>query len=339
MSKAVRHALVVVNPVAGGSPLLVADGVVDQLTRASVRAVQVSTVQRGEAVHYVAEAIERANRHDEALDLVVAVGGDGTVREVAEGIVRGANRWPGDLRAKELGAREAPALFVAPAGTGNSFSRALFADMAVPAALAMILANGHPGARVRLIDIGRLVERDQAVVLGASAGFLASVLEAASVPSDLAGRQRYEQAAIELMGRPDELGTPVRVTVDDQLLVEGRFLLVALGGARHRSGSFELLPRSVLDDGLLDVCAIAMTPASRFAELLLCVVNGTHVHEPEVTYVQGRRVTIEAVTDQPAQVEVDGDVLDGWPSTERAMTFEVLHRSLPAWTLEPAPAG
>lgn len=333
------RALIVVNAVAGGSPRAVADSVADQLGRVGFDRTELPTTRWGETVGRVTDTLRRALLRDEAFELVIAVGGDGTVRDVAEGIVRGTGRWPSNGRSTELVGRVAPALFVAPGGTGNSFYRALFVDIPVEEALRMILSDGHPGARIRSLDIGRLLERDQAVVLGASAGFLASVLDAASAAPRIKGRQRYEQAALELIGRPDTLGWDARVLVDGELLVEGRLLLVALGGARHRGGSFELLPRSLLDDGLFDVCAIRMTSPSRLTELLLAVVAGTHLEEPEVTYAKGHRVTIEALGGQTVPVELDGDVLDVRAPSKRTVTFEIIARVLPVWTSDPSLAG
>lgn len=318
---------------------MVADTVVRHLGRMDFNVIQLPTARRGEAVETVTGTIRRAARRNEALDLVIAVGGDGTVREVAEGIVRGTGRWPGDGRATEAASLDAPALFVAPGGTGNSFYRALFADIPVEEALGMVFAEDHAGAKIRWLDMGRLVERDQAVVLGASAGFLASVLDAARAAPNVTGRQRYEQAALELIGRPDAMGTAVRVVVNGELLVEGRLLLVALGGARHRGGSFELLPRSLLDDGLFDICAVTMAPSARLGELLLSVAAGTHLEEPEVTYAQGQKVTIEAVGSQPVPVELDGDVLDASAPSLRTVTFEVIDGALAAWAGDPPPAG
>ena len=339
LARRTRRALVVVNPVAGGSPLVVAETVVDQLGREGFDVTRLPTARRGEVVETVTETVRRAACRGEALDLVMAVGGDGTVREVAEGIVRGTGRWPGDGHPTELVGREAPALFAAPGGTGNSFYRALFADTPVEEALGMVLGEDHTGARIRWLDIGRLVERDQAVVLGASAGFLASVLDAARATPRVTGRRRYEQAALELIGRSDALGTDARVFVNGELLVEGRLLLVALGGARHRGGSFELLPGSVLDDGLFDVCAIKMTSSARLGELLLAVAAGMHLKEPEVTSAKGRTVTIEAIGDQPVPVEFDGDVVNGPASPVRTVTFDVIGGALAVWAGDPPPAG
>jgi len=330
---------VVVNPTAGGSPLALAGKVAEQLACEGFEPRLLTTAHRGEAVEAVSEAVRNDPGDGRELALVLAVGGDGTVREVAEGMARGTGSWPGGGGVGQRHGREAPALFVVPGGTGNSFYRALFADTPVEEALGMVLGPEHSGARLRRLDLGRLVELDQAVVLGASAGFLASVLDAARSTPEVPGRRRYEQAALELIGHPDDLGTDARVLVDGELLVTGRLLLVALGGARHRAGSFELLPGSVLDDGLFDVCAIKVPSPARLDELFVAVAGGRHLGEPEVTYAKGRNVVIEAAGDETVPVEYDGDLMAGALSPAQSVTFEVVGGALAAWAGDPPPAG
>jgi diacylglycerol kinase (ATP) len=330
---------VVVNPAAGGSPLALAGQVAEQLEREGFAPRFLTTAHRGEAVEAVSEAVAHDPRGGRSLALVLAVGGDGTVREVAEGMARGTGTWPSGGGAGQSHGWEAPALFVVPGGTGNSFYRALFADMPVQEALGMVLTTDHSGARLRRLDLGRLVELDQAVVLGASAGFLASVLDAAQRTPEVPGRPRYEHAALELIGHPDELGTDVRVLVDGEVLVAGRLLLVVLGGARHRGGSFELLPGSVLDDGLFDVCAIEMPSPTRFGELFVAVAGGSHLGEPEVTYARGHNVVIEATGGEAVPVEYDGDLMAGELPAGQSVTFEVIGGALTAWAADPPPAG
>jgi diacylglycerol kinase (ATP) len=330
---------VVVNPAAGGFPLQVADTVTDLLLREDFDVARFPTTRPSEAVEVVAGRVRHAADRNEPLDVVMAVGGDGTLREVAEGILRGTGRWPGGGRSGPFAGHVAPALFAVPAGTGNSFYRAVFADAPVEEALGRVLEAHHAGARIRSLDVGRLVERDRAVVLGASVGFLANVVDAARAMPSVTGRQRYEAAALELIGRSDSLGTDARVLVDGELLVEDRLLLVALGGARHRGGSFELLPGSELDDGLFDVCAITMTSSARLLELLLAVAAGAHRDEPEVSCAKGRTVTINATRDQPLPVESDGDVVDRPGSPIRSVTFDVIAAALPVWAADPPVAG
>lgn len=233
---------------------------------------------------------------------VVAVGGDGTARICAEVLAGG----------------EVP-MAIVPAGTGNSMHRALWEDRPWPEVIGEALTGG---ARVRDIDLlsvrgvdsGRVV----AALLGVSVGLIAEVVRASVALVDVAGRERYSAAigpALETH-RP----FPVRVVLDDEQLAAGPTSLVVIGGARHRAGTFQVLPRSVLDDGLLDVCVIEGVDATGFVELAGAVVAGEHLDHPGVAYGQGRSVRIERTDGAPLVAEHDGDV---WPVDDRVIDVAV----------------
>lgn len=233
---------------------------------------------------------------------VLAVGGDGTVRTCAEALAGG----------------EVP-MAIVPAGTGNSMYRALWEDRPWPEVLGEALTGG---ARVRDIDLlsvrGVDSGRVAAALLGVSVGLIAEVVRASVALVDVAGRERYSAAigpALEAH-RP----FPVRVVLDDEQLAAGPTSLVVIGGARHRAGTFQVLPRSVLDDGLLDVCVIEGVDATGFVELAGAVVAGEHLDHPGVAYGQGRSVRIERTDGAPLVAEHDGDV---WPVDDRVIGVAV----------------
>jgi diacylglycerol kinase (ATP) len=85
---------------------------------------------------------------------------------------------------------------------------------------------------------------------------------------------------------------------------------VAVGGGRFRAWSFQFLPESLLDDGLLDVSTIdALTPAAA-AELVPLVASGQHLGRPDVRYARGTTVIVERTDGLPLVAEADGSVLD-----------------------------
>lgn len=260
--------LIVANPAAGGATRELVWRVVRGCGRASVR----WTSFPGEAT-----AIARAAA--DSADLVVSVGGDGTAREVAAGL---ATAW-----------RPVPMLVV-PGGTANSMYRSLWGATPWPAALARTLAGLAP----RWLDLARLGER--LVFAGASTGFSARVIHAAK-----AARTSYQEAIRELA--PDHRPYPGRVVVDGQVVHSGSTLVVNVGGSRYRGGEFELLPRSSLDDGLLDVCVIGGEHG--LAEMLPLTRRGAHVDLPGVVYTRGRTVVLERTDDRPLWFEHDGEVL------------------------------
>ena len=240
-------------------------------------------------------------------DAVVAVGGDGTVRTVAEAIARGTG----------------PALLVIPGGTGNSMYRALWEDRPWPDVLGEALTGR---ARVRHLDLLHIVGTDTVAMLGVSAGLIAETVKVSEGLVGASGRDLYSAAIITALGQ--HVPFPALVTVDGELLHEGPTSLVAIGGARHRSGTFQLLPRSVLDDGLLDVCLIRGVDAAEFVGLAGVVAAGEHIGRPEVAYAQGRSVTLERTDGAHLCVENDGDVRH---EEEVRLTVEVLPSAVPTF--------
>lgn len=275
-----------------------------------------STARPGHAT----ELVEAAVAGGEPPALVVAVGGDGTVREVAEGLSRGRGSWPaGD--AVDGG----PPLAIVAAGTGNSAARALWGERTWDEALDAAL--GGEGCRRRALDLARIADADRAVLLGASSGFVARIAKLAQESAATAGDDRYWQAIAAALG--DLQPFPGRVEVDGRTLYAGRVTNVTVGGVRRfGGGAFELLPRSELDDGLLDACVIGELGADGAQELAALVPAGRHLDHPAVEYAQGRRVTIVREDGEPLLVEHDGDV---WPQARETFTLEVVPRALEAF--------
>ena len=217
-------------------------------------------------------------------DVVVVVGGDGTVRDVAAGLAAGWSR---------------AAMMIVPAGTANSCYHTLFGS--VPWQSAVETALRSPSTR--RLDLARI--GDRMVFAGASAGFSARAIHEARAFTSHAGPARYHAALVNLIARYHPYTG--RVTVDGRLVHSGPTLLANVGGSRYRGGYFELLPRSSQDDGLLDVCVIdgACSPA----EMMELTRTGSHLGLPGVVYERGRSVRIERTDGRPLWFEHDGEVL------------------------------
>jgi diacylglycerol kinase (ATP) len=299
----VRRGLVVANPLGGG----VTDELVTEVRAACGR------------LFDEVEVHETASDRDLASFVAVAVvGGDGTVRDVCEAIAS----LPADAR---------PALFVVPAGTGNSAYRALWGDVDWREALAS--ASGSDDGPGRVVDLVRVVESGLSSLLGVNAGFVARVAAAiarskeegrAAGDDEEAAQQRYWTTIAAAL--QDIEPFPARVKVDGERIHEGDALLVSVGGVKaFGRGTFRLLPRSELDDGLLDVCVIDALTLEQWQELGQLLPAGDHLDRPEVTYAQGRRVELERTDGADLVVEHDGDPR---PAGAR-LTLEVVPAAVP----------
>lgn len=294
-------ASIIANPAAGAvRQELVAELI--ELCRPLVHGLQLHwTTERGDASRAAAEAVGHR------VDVVIAVGGDGTVREVVEGLLSAGT---GD---------ELPALLIIPAGTGNSNYLAQWGDL--PWSQAVLAALSANGSRRCLLDVALLVELNALVLLGACSGMIADALATArSVPT--VGRERYRIALARTAA--DYIPYPGRVLVDDVVVHAGKTVLANVGGGRHRGGSYQVLPRSVLDDGLLDVCVIGDEIDPLNVAGLTRV--GSHLREPGVVYARGWRIVIERTDDEPLSFEHDGELCTG---TATRFTLQVLPRVLP----------
>ncbi|MGY0489126.1 diacylglycerol/lipid kinase family protein [Streptomyces sp. WG-D5] len=306
MSHWARTAVIVANERAGGAVAAPVTEVAEACRRLVGEVAVVRTAHPGHARILAAKAA------GDGVDAVVAVGGDGTAADVAGGMVT-AGAGPGG-----------PALFCVPAGTGNSFYKEVWHDRPWHEALAAAFTGARP--RLRRLDLARVAQTRDVVLLGACSGLVAEALLTAAGLTGISGRARYRQAVAATLR--DFAPHPARVVVDGEVVHDGSVVLTAVGGGRYRGGGFLLLPRSVLDDALLDVCVVTgdLDPL----ELPGLTREGRHLERPEVLYRRGRHVEIERTDGAPLTFEWDGEVKGG----RTRYTLDVLPAVLPV--LSPA---
>jgi diacylglycerol kinase (ATP) len=297
-SAAVRQAdcLVLVNPSAAAADASVVREIEGWLSGRSWTVRTAWTQAPGHAAELVRE-------HADA-GLIIAVGGDGTVSELVPGMTGHQILCP------------------LPAGSGNSTARNLFGARSWRQVLDLL---DDPGAfTVRRIDLLRLAEPGVTAVLGVSTGFLAQVLrDARAVEPAVTGIDRYYAAAVGVLQAMP--GHPTRVTVDGTVLADGPMASVAVGGGRFRAWSWQFLPESVLDDGLLDVSAIAALSPAAVAEFVPLMATGQYLGRPDVRYARGTSVIIERTDGLPLVAEFDGSV---WDAAGSRLTVEVVPQAL-----------
>jgi len=212
-----------------------------------------------------------------------------------------------------------------PGGTGNSGYKMLWGDRPWTESLKAVLTDSGIGgsARLRRLDLARLAETRNYVYLGACSGVIADALiTARELP--LTGRERYARAFADTAA--GYAPYPGRVTVDGRVVHEGPTVLANVGGGPYRGGRFKVLPDSLLDDGLLDVCVIGGgVPAADVPGLTL---EAAHMDHPATVYARGRRITVERTDGHRLPLEHDGEYQHGIGDSA---TFEVLPGALPVW--------
>ncbi|MEU6668854.1 diacylglycerol kinase family protein [Streptomyces sp. NPDC046727] len=274
----------VLNPAAGsdGEQLIAA-----LASREAVEVRTITTTTAGDATDIAYKLAADA----EPVDAVVSVGGDGTVFEVASGL------W----RARAAGVTTVPPLLVAPGGTGNSVYRGLWNDASWDSAVERVTRGQAP---TRTLDLARIEQNDQIVVLGSGSGLFAQTLvKAAELPGS--GRQLLMDAALAAMA--EHVPYQGRVVVDGKVVHEGGIVETIVGGFRYRGGLLNLVPRSVLDDRLLDITVVtADADMNAFAHAALV---GDVYDVPGIRWGRGEHVVVERVDGEPLLFEHDGEVM------------------------------
>src|SRR5687768_13299435 len=228
--------------------------------------------------------------------LIIACGGDGTISEVANGILSAGK----DV---ELG--------ILPSGTGGDFRRTLEIPVQSRAA-ARILRTG----RTVRIDVGRISFKDHEdneamrYFLGvASCGMSTKVIE--RVKTD-----RTSFAAALLQTALRTAPTRLVVQLDDS---HERHLLVAnlcVANARYFGGGMKIAPNAKLTDGKFDIVGIGDLSTLKIFTSAPRVYTGSHLSMPEVSHALARKITVRAA-DRAAEValEIDGELPGKLPAT------------------------
>jgi diacylglycerol kinase (ATP) len=267
------------------------------------------------------EAREIASR--EALarrDLIIACGGDGTISEVANGIL---SAGACDV---ELG--------LLPSGTGGDFRRTL----GIPARArdaALILRTG----RTRAIDVGRVTylnhagESESRFFLGVSScGFSGHVIERVKkerggwLPAVRTGKlgDKLSFAAATLQTAFANRNTELRVQLDDRPERQIRVANFCVANARYFGGGMKVAPDAKLNDGLFDCVVIGDLSPTEILANGYKLYTGTHLSLEQVLHAHARRVTIKpAVKNERVAIEVDGELPGHLPAT-----FEIVPKAL-----------
>ncbi len=242
------------------------------------------------------EAIEMAKTAASSFEVVVAVGGDGTLNEVVNGIM-GSNSVLGLI----------------PVGSGNDFARAAEIPFQFEPALQILLRG-----RKRKIDVGKA--NDRYFHNGLGVGFDAHAVYTSMNVKRLRGNAIYLYSVLRTLTyyRP----VPLTIRLNDQVKQSDYFMLT-VGNGVSLGGGFFLTPDAQIDDGLFDVCLIHNMPTLSILRNLIKVYSGKHKEDPRVEMLRTDRLVIEAA--EPFAVHLDGELLS---LNLKQLTVELIPRGL-----------
>ncbi|MCI0435713.1 MAG: diacylglycerol kinase family lipid kinase [Gemmatimonadetes bacterium] len=303
----------VINPRAGGGRALrVRDRLEHALSRRGLRPAVSLTTGPGHAVRIAQQSLLDGER------VIVAVGGDGTVHEVANGMLRAAGSR----------AIEEAALAVVPVGTGNDFAKLLGVYGSIDAALDAI-ADGP----VQRLDAGLAEwEGGSAYFVNAmGTGIDVEVIRQIARHQPLPGALNYVAGLIRALARY----RPVAITVRTETSTfDGRIMTIAVANGRSIGGTFQICPAARADDGLFDVCIIRELPLFASLRTAARIVRGTHTALDGVTVLRGACTDIWVAPDTPFFFQLDGELHE--PPGVRFVRLTLRPGVLPVRTARPS---
>lgn len=279
---------VILNPAAGGGKALKAlarvHGVLKRLDRPY--AIHV-TKERGDAIEAACRLAEGG------AERILAVGGDGTLHEVANGIHRAA---------------ASPALGIVPIGHGRDFARTVGTEKNVE--LAVLKAVD---AAPRPIDLGVVTYADgtsRAFLNIAGLGFDAIVAERAQTSRLPGANLPYLASALSTLVGFQNIG--IRVESEGET-IETRAVFVQVANARFMGGGFHFAPMAQIDDGLLDVCVVGDFGKLELVRHIPKVYGGKHTGLTKFRHLRAASVHISSTS--TARLQLDGELLGETPVT------------------------
>jgi diacylglycerol kinase (ATP) len=259
---------------------------------------------------YPTHAMELARQCvEEGYELIIAIGGDGTVHEIINGLME----YPIEQR---------PRLGVIPMGSGNDFAYNIGMHTRPELALRQIL-SGKP----RRIDIAHMSDN-----LGRSEywnntlgiGFDGTVAIRTRTIPVVRGFVMYLVAVLQTVLLNHE-APHLQVVTDQESWEDHKLMLVLCNGGRE-GGGFLVAPEARVDDGLLDYVTIGKVSRLMMLRLIPEVMKGTHTRFPQVKSGKFRKMEIQS--DRPLYIHADGEIFAGFGTNLHQLTLEVVEGAI-----------
>lgn len=232
----------------------------------------------------------------EKVTAIVAVGGDGTIHEVINGLA-GTNIPLG----------------IIPAGSGNDFSRGLGIPLKHDKALERIL-NGKP----KIIDIGLVNSTYFCTVAGI--GFDGEVAHATNVSIYKKllnfvrlGQISYIISAINVLFHFKPMD--ISLMIDKKLYKIPKVWLIAAANSPFYGGGIAICPKAESNDGLFDICIVQGMSKWEFLRIFPLAFKGNHTSSPFIKIIKGKDLEIYSPT--PLMIHGDGEIIGQTPARIR----------------------
>jgi YegS/Rv2252/BmrU family lipid kinase len=246
---------------------------------------------------------------EEGYQLVIAAGGDGTVHEVINGLMR----VPFEAR---------PNLGIVPLGSGNDFAHSIGIRVTATEALNRIFTGQHQRIDLGAFEIGRGKREYFNNTFGM--GFDATVTIRTLRLTHLRGFLMYFVAVLQTIALNHE-APRMQIVTDGESWDEETVMLVACNAPRE-GGGFAVAPGAVVSDGYLNYASVCHVSRLMMLRLIPEVMKGTHGRFKQVRLGQFRQLKVQS--ECPITIHADGEVICGFGTEVKDVKIEVVPEAL-----------
>lgn len=235
-----------------------------------------ATTCEGDATNAAIEAVRRE------FDIVIAVGGDGTLNEVVAGISQCENR---------------PKLGLIPMGTTNDFARAMHIPRKVEEALDIILAG-----ETLPVDVGLLNDDRYFINIAAGGRITELTYEVPSKMKTMLGQMAYYLKAIEMI--PSIKASHMKIEMDDEVF-DGNAMMFLCGLTNSVGGFEKIAPDASINDGQFTVIILKECNITDFVRIASLALRGEHLNDERVVYRKASYVCV--TSEDEVHLNLDGE--------------------------------
>ncbi len=248
----------------------------------------------------------------EGSELIVGVGGDGTMNEISNGFFEN----------KKI-INPKVALGIVPSGTGCDFSGSLNIPSGLKNALRVITQ-----ASSSMIDIGKIRFRDYSnkkherfFLNIADFGIGGEVLNKMNLKMAKRKTSSYLRSAVTTL--ITYKSKRVRIKIDNMQIPFNEYLIGAISNGKIFGKGMKIAPYAKLDDGLFDVVLVESMKLLEFCRNILKIYSGSHLSHPKVSLIRGKKIEITPESsEKDVLIEADGELIGKLPAT-----FEIIPQS------------
>lgn len=250
--------------------------VLQKLERAGYETSCHATTGAGDATEATIAAVNRQ------FDIIIAVGGDGTLNEVVAGVSQCENR---------------PKIGLIPMGTTNDFARAVHIPRKIDEALDIIIAG-----ETIPVDVGILNNERYFINIAAGGRMTELTYEVPSKMKTILGQLAYYLKGIEMI--PSIKATHMKIEMDDQVF-DGNAMMFLCGLTNSVGGFEKIAPDASINDGYFTVMILKECNIADFVRIASLALRGEHLNDERVIYQKASRVKV--TSDEEVHLNLDGE--------------------------------